>query len=105
MYLLSKEIHNSWYRYTSSLINPSIPISAIERLALPANIILPKRPKKGFSPGKLGQPYFYSEQIIAEFEERQANLVKLSELQKNMTDGVERAWDLAWMNMLGDDQE
>ncbi|MFG6637922.1 hypothetical protein ACGYJ8_18540, partial [Sulfitobacter sp. 1A12126] len=68
----------------------------IESFNLPENLILPKKPKKVGGQAEPASPESYTDQILAEYESRQKQLIKLQDIQASMNDGLVRVWEAAW---------
>jgi len=67
---------------------------------LPENIVLHKKPRRGISSKNVKGANSYVEQIISDFDKRQAKLLQVRELQKDMDDGLKRVWDTAWRKQI-----
>jgi len=100
MYLLTPKVHEHWRSILTGDKNPSIPIGEVESLGLPENIVLPTKPRRGISPKNVKGASGYVEQVIFDFEKRQAMLLQVRELQKDMDDGLKRVWDTAWKKQI-----
>jgi len=96
MYLLTSEVRQNWRKLATGDRSPAIPIGQIESFNLPKNLIIPKKKKKAGADTVLEPHQNYTDVILAEFEHRQEQLIKLREIQMSLNDGSERVWDAAW---------
>lgn len=97
MYLLTREIKESWIKFSTNVRSRAIPIGEIERFSLPDNLLIPM---KTMPPSSSCQ---YSDSIISEFEEMQSRLLTLRQTQQSLNDGLERVWEIAWTKTTGSD--
>lgn len=96
MYLLTSEVRDSWVKLAIGDRSPAIPIGEVERFGLPENLLLSKKPKKDAGTVDAVASDIYSDLILAEFKVRQANLLKVRELEASMEEGLDRVWHTAW---------
>jgi hypothetical protein len=97
MYLLTPEVRRKWRSIAIGDRSPAIPIGEVESFKLPDNLLLAKKPKRaGLSVGA-GNPCSPTELILAEYQDRQNNLLKLQKIQASMKDGLRRVSETAWV--------
>ncbi len=97
MYLLTPEVRRKWRSIAIGDRSPAIPIGEVENFKLPDNLLLAKKPMRaGLSVGA-GNPCSPTELILAEYQDRQNNLLKLQKIQASMKDGLRRVSETAWV--------
>ncbi|MEP2878157.1 MAG: hypothetical protein ABJP13_00040 [Sulfitobacter sp.] len=96
MYLLTPAVREVWRKLATGDRSPSIPIGQIESFHLPENLILSKKPKKVGGQAEPASPESYTDQILAEYQSRQEQLIRLQDIQASMNDGLVRVWETAW---------
>ena len=96
MYLLTPSVQESWQKLFINKRSPTIPIGEIERFALPENLLIAKTRKKARTSGKDSSTNDPIDNLLAEFQNRQDNLMKLREIEASMNDGLKRVWKSAW---------
>lgn len=96
MYLLTAKVRNFWSQIAIGDRSPAIPIGEIERFGLPEKLLLEKRPLKASIEAPIGETDTYPYLVLREFEKRQKHLQAIRDLEEDMTQGLEVAWEKAW---------
>lgn len=96
MYLSTQEVRDRWNQLAVGDRSPAIPIGEIERFGLHKNLLMTRKHGRFGAVEGVLETDRYSRLIIAEFEARQANLVKIRVLEAAMKSGLDRTWNLSW---------
>ncbi|MBR2655560.1 MAG: hypothetical protein IKD58_03545 [Loktanella sp.] len=96
MYLSTQEVRDRWNQLAVGDRSPAIPIGEIERFGLHKNLLMTRKHGRFGAVEGVLETDRYSRLIIAEFEARQANLMKIRVLEAAMKSGLDRTWNLSW---------
>lgn len=104
MYLLTPGVRSNWAKFATGDRSPAIPIGQIESFGLPENLIAPKKAKQPASQLSSNSPLSCTDLILAEFQNRQKQLMKLHEIQTSLNAGLDQVWGAAWMKLTSNEK-
>ncbi|MBU2991890.1 hypothetical protein Q4555_14390 [Octadecabacter sp. 1_MG-2023] len=94
MYLLTSKVQDTWSKLAIGDRSPAIPIGEIERFALPDRLLIKKKLKK--SQDNRYDPVSPYGQLRDAYNDWQATLRAVRELEEKLNYDREKVWDISW---------
>lgn len=97
MYLMTREVKESWRKVSISSRSPAIPIGEVERFMVPKSLTEQRKPKYiSTSREREGAPASTSDQVLVEFERYKENCKNLKDVETKLNNGLGQVWKTTW---------